>query len=358
MEEAALILVVDDKPENRELLGRRLKQLGHRVEFAEDGAQALSRIQASRYDLVLLDIMMPQVDGYQVLERLKSDGRLAEMPVIVVSAVTETESVVRCIELGAEDYLVKPFNPVLLRARVGASLERKRLRDRDRELLAQLRTEKERSERLLLSIFPKAVADRLRAGEEAEIAENFPEASVLFADLNDFSRVSAIRPAHEVVKLLNTFFSAFDALAERHGVEKIKTIADAYLAVAGLPTPRPDHAEAVAELALSMQSAVARIDAGPLGPFSLRVGIHSGPVVAGVIGTTKFAYDLWGETVNLAAEMESYGLPGSIQVTAATYQRLRDKYLFEERGAFYVKNRGEIETYLLRGRMRTREGGG
>jgi class 3 adenylate cyclase len=174
----------------------------------------------------------------------------------------------------------------------------------------------------------------------------------MFADLTEFSRVTANKSPDAVVELLNRYFSAFDRLADRLGVEKVKTIGDTYVAVAGVPAPRPDHAEAVAELALSMQQAAARIDpgAGTGEPLSLRVGINTGPVVAGVIGTRKYAYDLWGRTVNIASQMESLGLQGSIQVTAATYERLKDKYLFEERGAFYVRDGGEVETYLLRGR--------
>jgi class 3 adenylate cyclase len=153
-----------------------------------------------------------------------------------------------------------------------------------------------------------------------------------------------------VVALLDRFFSAFDALAERHGVEKIKTISDTYMVAGGVPVPRPDHARAVADMALGMQQDVARLGTGIRERLSLRIGIHSGPVVAGVIGTTKFAYDLWGETVNTASQMESYGLAGSIQVSAATYEQLRDDYLFEPRGAFYVAGAGDVETHLLTGK--------
>ena len=346
---SAAVLVVDDVEDNRELLCRGIRKLGHDVTTAEDGRRALELLATGHFDLVLLDIMMPNVNGYDVLAAMKADPALRHVPVIVVSAVGEQDSVVRCIELGAEDYLLKPFNAVLLRARISASLEKKRLRDREREVLALLQTEQERSERLLLSIFPRAIAERLKAGE-ASVAESYPDATVLLADVSNFNELAAGKRPTEVVGLLDRIFSAFDRLAERYGVEKVKTIGDAYMLAGGLPQPRPDHAEAVADMALAMQQEIVRLNTGLREPFSLRIGIAAGPVVAGVIGTTKFAFDVWGQTVDAAAQMEAFGLAGAIQVTADVYHRLRDRYLFEERGSFYVEGIGEIETYLLKGK--------
>jgi class 3 adenylate cyclase len=212
-----------------------------------------------------------------------------------------------------------------------------------------LALEQQRSERLLLNVLPAPIAARLKAGEDV-IADAFPEVSVLFADLVDFTRRSqGIGPA-QVLATLNELFSAFDELARRHGVEKIKTIGDAYMVAGGLPDPRPDHAEAVAEMALAMQAEVAR-RADPSGQrLQVRIGIDTGPVEAGVIGTSKFSYDLWGDTVNTANRMESHGIPGCIQVTARTYQRLRDGYQFECRGPIPVRGKGDMVTYLLLGR--------
>jgi class 3 adenylate cyclase len=153
-----------------------------------------------------------------------------------------------------------------------------------------------------------------------------------------------------LVEFLNVIFSKFDQLAELHGLEKIKTIGDAYMVVAGLPTPRKDHADAIAQMALDMQQAIFKVNAEMGEAFRLRIGINSGPVVAGVIGLKKFSYDLWGDTVNTASRMESQGIPGAIQVTASTYERLRDKYLFEKQGLIRVKGKGKMITYLLRGR--------
>jgi adenylate cyclase len=346
----AEILVVDDVFANRDLLSRRVEKEGHVVTMAENGREAMEKLRAKPFDLVLLDIQMPEMNGYQVLEQAKADEALRHIPIVVVSAVSEVDSVARCVQLGAEDYLFKPFNAVLLKARVAASLENKRLRDRERRVLAELSAEKEKTESLLHSIFPKTIVARLKTTRSTSIADSVPEATILWADIANFGELSAGKGPTEVVGLLNLVFTAFDGLCERHGVEKIKTIGDAFIAAGGVPSPRPDHAEAVADLALAMQQEVVRLNTGLRDPFSLKIGLDSGPVVAGVIGTTKFAYDVWGPAVDTAAQMETYGLPGGIQVTANVYGRLKDKYMFESRGAFYVHGEGEVETYLLRGR--------
>jgi class 3 adenylate cyclase len=216
----------------------------------------------------------------------------------------------------------------------------------------QLERERDRSERLLLNILPASIAHRLKQKHET-IADGFAEATVLFADIAGFTRMAASRSPREVVDLLNEIFSEFDLLAEKHGVEKIKTIGDAYMAVAGLPVHAPDHTTAIVELALDMQAAVSRRSAARGGPIALRIGINTGPVVAGVIGTKKFIYDVWGDTVNTASRMESNGIEGGIQVTEETYARLKHTYRLEERGTLSIKGKGEMRTYLLAGRMAT-----
>jgi adenylate cyclase len=350
------ILVVDDNESNRDLLSRRLGRQGHTILTAGDGRQALEQMRQESFDLVLLDIMMPGMNGYEVLERLKADKDLRHIPVIMISALDDLDSVVRCIELGAEDYLFKPFNPTLLKARIGACLEKKRLRDQEQAYLQQLKEEQEKSERLLLNILPKTIADQLKQGPRI-IADNFAEVTVLFADIVNFTLLSAHLTPKDLVEMLNQIFSIFDALAEQYGLEKIKTIGDAYLVVGGLPTPRTDHAEAIAEMALDMQAALIALspDIPQLDqrfqPLQMRIDINTGSVGAGVIGTTKFAYDLWGDTVNTASRMESLGIPGKTQVTIATYERLKGKYIFEERGAIDVKGKGEMSTYWLAGRV-------
>jgi class 3 adenylate cyclase len=212
-----------------------------------------------------------------------------------------------------------------------------------------LALEQQRSERLLLNVLPAPIAARLKAGE-AVIADAFPQVTVLFADLVDFARRSQRSSPAQMVAALNELFSVFDQLAQGHGLEKIKTIGDAYLVAGGLPEPRPDHAEAVAEMALAMQAEVARRTDPSGQPLQVRIGIDTGPVEAGVIGTSKFSYDLWGDTVNTASRMESGGVPGCIQVTDRTYRRLRDRYRFQRRGPVPVRGKGEMVTWFLVGR--------
>jgi guanylate cyclase len=219
-----------------------------------------------------------------------------------------------------------------------------------RDALAALRLEQAKAESLLLNILPRSIADRLKA-ETQPIADQIGSTSILFADVVDFTPWSEQLEPAEVVGFLDHLFSHFDELAERHGLEKIKTIGDCYMVAAGVPTPRPDHARALALMALEMLEAM-RADGGVghLG-LELRVGINSGPVVAGVIGRKRFLYDLWGDAVNTASRMESHGAPGRIQITRATYELLADEFECEPRGTITVKGKGEIETwYLIRPR--------
>ena len=224
-----------------------------------------------------------------------------------------------------------------------------------RDITERLKTEEElrlqqaQTERLLLNILPEPIANRLKQ-HEGIIADDFAEVTVLFADLVGFTPLSASMSPIALVDLLNQIFSAFDHLCERHGLEKIKTIGDAYMVVGGLPTPRSDHAEAIAQMAIDMQVEIALFNAKNNKDFSIRIGIHSGPVVAGVIGIKKFIYDLWGDTVNLASRMESHSLAGQIQVSDVTYELLKDKFLLQKRSPIQIKGKGEMTTYFLLGK--------
>jgi class 3 adenylate cyclase len=211
---------------------------------------------------------------------------------------------------------------------------------------AALKLQQEQTEKLLLNILPKPIAERLQK-EQKLIADHFDDVSVLFADLVGFTEFCAQKTPTQLVEILNGIFSEFDRLSELHGLEKIKTIGDAYMVVGGLPTPREDHSEAIALLALDMQAALRRFNVKIGENFQLRIGVHSGSVVAGIIGISKFSYDLWGDTVNVASRMESNGLPGKIQVTAGTYERLKEQFVFEERGQILVKGKGKMLTYWL-----------
>jgi adenylate cyclase len=345
--EAGRILAIDDNESNRDLLSRRLLHEGHAVVVASSGRQALEILANQSFDLILLDVLMPEMNGIEVLERLKADERWRHTPVIMISGLSETDAVIRCIELGAEDYLPKPFNHVLLRARIGACLERVRWRNRERDYLARLQAEKERSEALLRNILPQEIVLRLNAGDTI-IADRFESVSILFADVVGFTPAAAAMPPTRVVERLNQIFTAFDALTARLGVEKIKTIGDAYMAATGLPKPRPDHAEVMAEFALGMLDALDRVNDADDGiSFQIRIGMHTGPVVAGIIGSHKFIYDVWGDTVNFASRLESHGLPRRVQVSEAMKRALEHKYAFEPRGRIALKGRGKTATFLL-----------
>ena len=209
-----------------------------------------------------------------------------------------------------------------------------------------LKFQKEQTERLLLNILPKPIAERLQEKPQV-IADSFSDVSVLFADLVGFTDFSSSQTPTKLVEILNQIFSKFDQLSEEHGLEKIKTIGDAYMVVGGLPTYRPEHVDAIAQMALDMQESLVSLNDKMGENFRLRIGINIGPVVAGVIGLTKFIYDLWGDTVNVASRMESSGLPGEIQVTSAVYDRLKDQFIFEKRGEVQIKGKGTMTTYLL-----------
>jgi class 3 adenylate cyclase len=352
------VLVVDDSRTLRRLLIRELNNVGiTNITEAGDGNEALEKVRAESFDLMLLDMEMPELDGLGVLNIVKSDPALSYLPVIVVSGAEQFEKTVECIQIGAEDYLPKPFDPVLLRARVFSSLEKKRLRDLDREHIALLQHEKEllnieqmKTEKLMLNILPKPIAERLKKGEK-NISGSYPEVTILFSDLVGFTKMSSTKSPADLVKLLNDLFTRFDKRAEELGLEKIKTIGDAYMAVGGLPIPRSDHAIIAADMALGMYQDLTEFNQANGGDLQMRIGLNSGPVVAGVIGFTKFSYDLWGNTVNTASRMESTSAIGRVQITPATAEALTGHFILEERELIECKGLGPILTSFLVSRI-------
>ena len=531
------ILVVDDTPDNLRLLIRILQKQGYKVRPVTNGFSALEAIQSSPPDLILLDIMMPDIDGYELCQQLKAEPQFSQIPIIFLSALEQGINKAKAFEVGGVDYITKPFHvkevlarvsnqlavrslqiklqennqklteqnvqlhqeiaerrqvemetrlllratqaisksenfesaidlilrlicetiewnlgeawipssdgqvlkcalgryasdlsfsefrqtscqlsfapgvgmpgriwlsqqsewiddvstapeQVFLRSQIAANVGLKAafgvpiLADsqvlavlifyRDKNLECQprllelvsavatqlgaliqrkqaeesLRLQQKQTERLLLNILPKPIAERLQK-EQKLIADHFDEVSVLFADLVGFTEFSARKTPTQLVEILNGIFCEFDRLSESHGLEKIKTIGDAYMVVGGLPTARGDHAQAIALLALEMQSALTQFNLKIGESFQLRIGMHSGSVVAGIIGISKFSYDLWGDTVNVASRMESNGMPGKIQVTGATYERLKEQFIFEERGMIEVKGKGKMLTYWM-----------
>lgn len=348
------VLLVDDQRIIGEAVRRMLvEEKDIEFHFCSEPTRALGMANEVRPTVILQDLVLPDVDGLTLVRFYRANPATRDTPIIVLSTKEEPIIKAEAFANGANDYLVKLPDKVELVARIRYHsmgyihlLERNEAFAALEESLNQLQAEQEKSERLLLNILPRAIAERLMEGEET-IAEQFNEASVLFGDICGFTEFSAASSPRELVELLNEIFSGFDALADKHGVEKIKTIGDAYLAVAGLPVARADHAEATAALALDMLVEIERFRKARGVPLEMRIGIHSGPVVAGVIGKKKFSYDLWGDTVNTASRMESHGAPGRIHVSQATHDRLASGHRFEERGEIAVKGKGSMATYFL-----------
>lgn len=467
------ILVVDDTPDNLRLLATMLTDKGYEVRSVISGKMALMGIQSAPPDLILLDVNMPQMNGYEVCKQLKADPKTREIPVIFISALDEVADKIKGFQVGGVDYITKPFHVEEVLARVEKQITIQHLqrqlqkeirdrkiaeekyrsivenavngicqitpsgrllsanyalarllgyasiaelintitdiqqlyvepqrraefiaymkryetvsdfesqiyrkdgtkiwisenmrtvRDQDGQVLyyegtvqditerkqteAELLYQRRKAELLLLNVLPQPIAERLKRGSQT-IADSFSDAAILFADIVDFTGLAATLEPTQLVKLLNDVFSVFDQLVERYGLEKIKTIGDAYMAVGGVPLPHPGALAAIADLALDMQREVSQFQRQDGSPLSLRIGINHGPVIAGVIGTRKFIYDLWGDAVNVASRMESQGEPGKIQVTETVYQQLRHAYHLVPRGEVAIKGKGKMQTYWL-----------
>ncbi len=338
------LLVVDDNEDNRYTLTRRLKRQGYEnVAVAANGREALEVLAEGAFELVLLDIMMPDVNGYEVLERMKADERLRDVPVIMISALDEIDSVVKCIELGAEDYLPKPFNPVLLRARVRASLDKKRFRDQEALYLDQVEAEKKRADDLLHAILPAGAVNELKATDRVQ-PRRYDDVTVLFCDIVDFTQYCDRHAPEQVVAELQNLVGQFEEIVADHGLEKIKTVGDAFLATAGLLSALDDPVAAAVRCALDMVAAAGRQEPH----WQVRVGLHQGPVVAGIVGRRKFHYDLWGDTVNLAARITEQAGIGSVCMSAAAWQQVQQAFQGESLGPIDIKGKGALELFEVR----------
>jgi adenylate cyclase len=327
------LLVVDDNRVNRLLLGRLLEQLGHTVAFAENGREALEALRRRPVDLVLLDIEMPEMDGYQTLGALTADPNLRHIPVVMMSSVEEVDSVARCIEMGAEDYLFKPVNSVLLKARIGSSLEKKRLRDQQRELFRKFATAE--------------VADSLMTSGLA-LGGKHVEASVMFCDIRSYTRITEALSPGDTIELLNSYYTLmFDAIGTHGGVVN-QVLGDGLMAIFGAPLPLAEHRERAVRAALEMVDLVDGFNREQVlrGRMEIRVGIGiaSGPVVAGFMGTQqRVTYTCVGDTANLAAHLEAHtkvvGQP--ILIDENTRNGLGDAIRVESHGPAQFKTRSQ-----------------
>jgi adenylate cyclase len=290
------LLVVDDNKVNRLLLGRNLEQQGHHIAFAENGRQALEMLHAQAFDLVILDMLMPDLDGYQVLERIVADQHLRHIPVIMASSLDELDMVARCIEIGAEDYLHKPVNPVLLKARISSSLEKKRLRDQQRALIRKFATED--------------VAEDLEQSGFS-LGGKYVEATAMFSDIRSFTTIAESQTPEDTIELLNTYYALMFEAIKGHGGVVNQMVGDGLMAIFGAPLPRADHGAQSVRAALEMVELIElfNVDQVAQNKVQIRigVGIASGRVIAGYTGTVQRAtYTCVGDTVNLAARLEAH----------------------------------------------------
>ena len=328
---AARLLVADDNKVNRLLLGRSLELQGHSVAAAENGRVALEMLRRESFDLMLLDMEMPEMDGFQVLEQMANDLQLRDIPVIVTSSLEGIDHVVRCIELGAEDYLTKPVNPVLLKARLGASLEKKRLRDQQKELVRRFAT--------------SAVAQDLQESGFS-LGGRRVRGSVLFCDIRDFTALVETQTPEEVIDLLNTYYMLmFDAISGRGGVVN-QMVGDGLMSIFGAPLPLAEHEESAVRAALEMIEMVELLNverrAAKKPPIRIGIGIASGDMVAGYTGTHERAtYTCVGDTVNLAARLEAHTKVAgrAILIDAATRDGVGERIAVEALGPVPLKGK-------------------
>lgn len=408
----ASILIVDDLELNVRMLDRILRNAGYTsIASTTNSLEVCALYRENHYDLILLDIEMPGMNGFQVIEGLKEIEQGDYLPVIVITGHPDYK--LRALQLGAKDFISKPYDLAEVLARVHNMLEVRLLHEEAKrhskaleqslqeveasrevilrksaeikQLYDQVMAEKKIAERLLLNVLPQSIAERLRdrrirsrrlkerrlmnrisgtnkrlkerrlksqrSGIAASfppiIADYFPDVTVLFADIVEFTKFSACMHPEKLVVLLNEIFTEFDGIADSRGLEKIKTIGDAYMAVAGVPVPVANHVVRAAQMALDMMDALADFNKRNGYTLQMRIGINSGGVVAGVIGKHKFIYDMWGDTVNTASRMESQGIAGRIQISDVTRQRLGEQFEVEKRGVIDIRGIGEMQTWFL-----------
>ena len=375
----ARVLVVADDDALQSGVVDLLPAANYQVESVTAADRAVGDVRRLRPKLILLDLMMGGGQGLNVLNEIKSDPELSSIPVVVLTVgendsqptlavgaedylpknrLSESLSTVLGEHSGnrpasehvlvAEDYVPKPFNSVVLRARISASLEKKRLRDQEQNYLERIKIEQKKSEKLLLTILPAAIASRLKSGER-NIVDSVYAASVMFIDIVGFTAIaSKTTPDHTVV-LLNGLFSMFDGLVDTFGLEKIKTIGDAYMAVAGVPNAAEDHALRAARMGMAVQDTLKEFNQKHGVNWAVRVGLHRGEVMAGIIGSRKFAYYLRGDTVNLASRLESQGRAVWVQISAETANLIESEFDVSPVGLVDIRNRGELQVYRIAG---------
>ncbi len=338
-EDELAILIVDDNEDNRYTLSRRLKRQGHtNLAIAENGRQALDIMAEQPFGLVLLDIMMPEMNGYQVLEHIKSDMDLRDTSVIMISALDDMESVVRCLELGAEDYLPKPFNATLLKARVGAALEKKRLRDQQEAQMERLEAERRRADNVLSALLPAGAARALKARGEVRPAR-FDDVAVLVCEIVDFARRCEDDSPEQVESELRPLVDGLEASIDKHRLEQISAAGGAFTAAAGLYAPLDEAPLAAIKCGLDMVAAGRRLEPR----WQVRVGIHGGAVFAGILGRKHYSFDLWGPPVDAARRLAREAEGGTVVVSGPLWMDVRGRCRGKSRGSISLDGGETVE---------------
>ncbi len=361
------ILAVDDNPANLGILFHYLSTFDFTVLLVQNGEKALRAAANENPDIILLDIMMPDMDGFEICQCLKESEKTKDIPVIFMSALTDTMDKVKGFKLGAVDYITKPFQQEEVLARVKIHL---RIRELEKSLKEQniqlqkeiaeriqaeeirrkyaedLEREREKSDKLLLNILPVKVANELKEKGKTK-PESFENVTVFFSDLVNFTPISARYNPEFVISELNEMFTDFDDIMSKHYCERIQIVGDAYLAVCGMPVRNEQHAENMIKAAKEVISYLQNRNNGAKQPWQIRIGIHSGEVVGGVVGIRKYSYNVFGDAINTASRTESHSEPMKINVSETTYQKVKNKFSFRERKAIEVKGKGKMKMYFL-----------
>ncbi|MGV3754260.1 MAG: response regulator [Verrucomicrobiota bacterium] len=327
-QEEGVILIVDDNEMNRDMLCRRLERYGYVTYEAENGKEGFELARKHKPDLILMDVVMPGSNGYEYLEHYKTDPALGHIPVIMISALDEMEVTIRCIEIGAEDYIPKPFNPVLLKTRIEASVLKKRLRDQEKALIDMMRAERERLEQVLNGALPQVAANRVRQGEPGGVDES-AEASVLLVEVVDFKSLAGQLPAKQASAVLTELSMTLDWLARFNKSDKIRRGPGQFIIVTGLLAARSDHATTVCDIALKLQHVLPLLRAQTKTELQLRITIASGVVAGGVIGRASYYYEVWGEAVNKATQLAAETEPGGVLVDEQCVRLVQEQFKLE-----------------------------
>ena len=340
------ILVVEDSEVNRELLSHILLKQGYRVLQTDNGRSALKVLEENQPDLLLLDIVMPDMDGYSLCSRIKQNKQTCDIPVIFISALDGVENKLTGFELGCVDYITKPFQAAEVLVRCANQLKIGQIQHQLEEQNRQLEEEKKRSEDLLLQVFPSQVARDLIDNGDCP-PRLFKDVTVCFVDIVGFTTVSSLLAPEFLINELNDIFSGFDQIAVKHKCERIKTIGDAFLFCCGVPEENCDHAKSVVLAAKEMVAFLHNRNASAKRQWQVRVGVHSGELVAGLVGSRKNLYDIFGDTVNIASRMEEHSLAMHVNISEVTHALLSDDFTFTKRSDVDVKGKGEVSMYFV-----------